>query len=186
MAIDIFLLIAIGYGFYVGQERGIVKTFLTAIIYLLGIMGAFKLAPIITSVLFTFFKNESPMLILSGFAISFLLVIIVARLINKNIEKLLQVAHVNTLNKIVGGLVLAMVLVLFYSVLVWFADEAHLIEEKSKSQSVSYDFLITCPSRAKKLGVAAAPLFEGYWDQSEELLEKLKKSKQIQSGTKLK
>lgn len=178
MAIDIFLLIAIGYGFYIGQQRGIVKTILTAIIYLLGIMAAFKLAPIISSALFTLFKNESPMVILSGFGIAFILVLVVARFLSKGIENLLQVAHINTLNKIAGGLVLAAVLVLFYSVLVWFADEAHLIEEKSKRQSVSYSFLITCPARAKNLGVAVAPFFEGYWDQSEELLLKLKKSNQ--------
>jgi uncharacterized membrane protein required for colicin V production len=177
MAIDIFLLIAIGYGFYMGQQRGIVKSILTTIIYLIAIMASFKLAPKVSNALFTLLKDESPMVILAGFAISLVLAIVCARYINKGIDSLLKIEHINTMNKIAGGIVLAAILVLFYSVMVWFADEAHLIEVDSKKQSVSYSFLITCPARAKNLGVAAAPFFEGYWDQSEELLLRLKKSK---------
>lgn len=177
MAIDIFLLIAIGYGFYMGQQRGIVKSILTTIIYLIAIMASFKLAPKVSNALFTLLKDESPMVILAGFAISLVLAIVCARYTNKGIDSLLKIEHINTMNKIAGGIVLAAILVLFYSVMVWFADEAHLIEVDSKKQSVSYSFLITCPARAKNLGVAVAPFFEGYWDQSEELLLRLKKSK---------
>jgi uncharacterized membrane protein YwzB len=79
-----------------------------------------------------------------------------------------------------------MILVLLYSVIVWFADEAHLIQEKTKKESVSYSFLITCPARSKNLGVAIAPFFKGYLEQSEELLLRLKNSNQKSSATKKK
>lgn len=184
MSIDIFLLVAIGYGFYIGQQRGIVKSILTMVIYLVAIMLAFKAAPAITNLLFTLLKEETSMVILAGFAISFVLSILLARYLNRGIENILKIAHINMMNKIAGGLVLAAILVLFYSVLVWFADEAHMIEEKSKKQSVSYSFLIKCPARAKNIGVAAAPFFEGYWDQSEALLAKLKKSSQKEAAVK--
>jgi uncharacterized membrane protein required for colicin V production len=95
-------------------------------------------------------------------------------LISQGIEEMLQVAHVNIVNQFVGGVFMAAIIVLIYSVLVWFSDEAHLMEDKTKEQSLSYPFLKTYPMRAKKVGVAFMPVFQSFWDQSVEMMDKLK------------
>jgi membrane protein required for colicin V production len=175
MAIDLLFLVAAGYGFFIGYSRGIVQTIFTALSYLFGLMAAFKFAPIVTNILVSLFNNDSALMVVVGFAVAFFVTIIIIRLISQGIEELLQVAHVNIINQFAGGVLMAAIIVLIYSVLVWFADEAHLMEEKTKEQSVSYDFLKSYPMRAKKVGVAFMPVFQSFWDQSVDMMDKLKK-----------
>jgi membrane protein required for colicin V production len=174
MAIDLLFLLAAGYGFFIGYSRGIVQTVFTALSYMFGLMAAFKFAPIVTSVLVGLFNNNSALMVVVGFAVAFFVTIIIIRLISQGIEEMLQVAHVNIVNQFVGGVFMAAVIVLIYSVLVWFSDEAHLMEEKTKEQSISYSFLKTYPMRAKKVGVAFMPVFQNFWDQSVEMMDKIK------------
>jgi hypothetical protein len=95
-------------------------------------------------------------------------------MISQGIEELLQVAHVNIVNQFAGGVLMAAFMVLIYSVLVWFADEAKLIEDQTKEQAVSYVFLKEYPLRAKKVGVAFMPIFQNFWDSSVDMMDKLK------------
>ncbi len=176
MAIDLLFLVAAGYGFFIGYSRGIVQTVFTALSYMFGLMAAFKFAPIVTSILVSLFNNDSALMVVVGFAIAFFVTIIIIRLISQGIEELLQVAHINIVNQFAGGVFMAAIIVLIYSVLVWFSDEAHLVEEKTKEQSVSYSFLKSYPMRAKKVGAAFMPVFQGFWDQSVEMMDKLKKT----------
>jgi membrane protein required for colicin V production len=174
MAIDILFLLAAGYGFFIGYSRGIVQTVFTALSYLFGLMAAFKFAPIVTDVLVGLTGSNSALMVIVGFVVAFLVTILIIRMISQGIEEMLQVAHVNIVNQFAGGVFTAAVIVLIYSVLVWFSDEAHLIEEKTKEQSISYTFLKTYPMRAKKVGVAFMPVFQSFWDQSLEIMDKLK------------
>lgn len=176
MAIDLLFLIAAGYGFFIGYSRGIVQTIFTALAYLFGLMAAFKFAPIATDILVNLFGNDSALMVLVGFTVTFFITILVIRLISNGIEELLEVAHVNIVNQFAGGILMASFIVLIYSVLVWFADEARLIEEKTKEQSISYEFLKAYPMKAKKVGVAFLPVFQTFWDQSVTLMDKLKKT----------
>lgn len=176
MAIDLLFLITAGYGFFIGYSRGIVQTIFTALAYLFGLMAAFKFAPIVTDILVSLFNNDSALMILVGFAVAFFVTILIIRLISNGIEQILEVAHVNIVNQFAGGILMAAFIVLIYSVLVWFADEARLIEDKTKEQSISYDFLKAYPMRAKKVGVAFMPVFQTFWDQSVTLMDKLKKT----------
>lgn len=176
MAVDIMFLLAAGYGFFIGYSRGIVQTVFTALSYMFGLMAAFKFAPIVTNIIVSLSGSNSALMIVVGFAVAFFITILIIRLISQGIEELLQVAHINMINQFAGGVLMAAVIVLIYSVLVWFADEAHLIEENTKNQSVSYTFLKSYPMRAKKVGVAFMPVFQGFWDQSVEMMDKLKKS----------
>lgn len=175
MAIDILFLVAAGYGFFVGYSRGIVQTVFTALAYMFGLMVAFKFAPVVTDVLVSLTGSDSALMIVVGFAVAFFLTIIVVRMISNGIEELLQVAHVNIINQFVGGVFMATIIVLIYSVLVWFADEAALIEPSTKTQAISYPFLKEYPGRAKKVSVAFMPIFENFMDQSKDILDKLKK-----------
>jgi membrane protein required for colicin V production len=176
MAIDLLFLIAAGYGFFIGYSRGIVQTIFTALAYLFGLMAAFKFAPIVTDILVSLFNNDSALMVLVGFTVTFFVTILIIRLISNGIEELLEVAHVNIVNQFAGGLLMASFIVLIYSVLVWFADEARLIEDKTKEQSISYNFLKSYPMKAKKVGVAFMPIFQNFWDQSVTLMDRLKKT----------
>ncbi len=180
MGIDILFLVCAGFGFFYGYSRGIIETVLTGFAYLFGLLAAFKLAPTVSGILTSIFNNDSALMLIVGFAITFIGVIFIIRMIVNGLESLLEVAHINIINQFAGGTLMAAFTVLVLSTLLWFSDSAKLLNDTTKQQSFSYPFLKDYPDKAKKVGKAFAPLFEHFWDESNTLLDKIKKNGGVQ------
>jgi membrane protein required for colicin V production len=176
MAIDIIFLLCAGSGFFYGYNRGIIETVLTAFAYLFGLLAAFKLAPTVSSILTSIFNNDSGLMLIAGFALTFIGVILLIRLIINAMEGVLEVAHINIINQFAGGVLMAAFTTLIYATLLWFTVSAGLVEDRSKQQSFSYAFLKDYPTRAKKVGEAVLPVFRHFFDEAYELLDKIKKN----------
>ena len=97
-------------------------------------------------------------------------------MIVNGLESIMQVAHVNIINQFAGGVLMAAFTVLIYSTLLWFTDEAKLVQDKTKQQSFSYPLLREYPGKAKKVGKAFMPVFQNFWDESVRLLDRVKKN----------
>ncbi len=176
MAIDIIFLIAAGYGFYVGYSRGIIQTLFNVLGYTLGLLAAAKFAPLVTSLLESIFDNHSPLLFLGGFLISFIIVIFIVRFLSSTFESLLELAHINILNQVAGGVIMAALVVLLYSVMLWFVDSSLLIKEGTKEDSATYPFLKTYPGKAKVVGEKFFPIIHEYWTEAINLMDHLQKT----------
>ena len=176
MGIDILFLICAAFGFYHGYTRGIIETVLTAFAYLFGLLAAFKLAPTVSGIFTSVFNNDSALMLIVGFAVTFVGVIFIIRLIVNGLENIMQVAHVNIINQFAGGVLMAAFTVLIYSTLLWFTDEAKMIQDETKRQSFSYVLLKEYPAKAKKVGKVFVPVFRNFWDESVTLLDKVKKN----------
>jgi membrane protein required for colicin V production len=176
MGIDIIFLMAAGYGFYVGYSRGIIQTLFNVLGYTLGLLAAAKFAPIVTGLLETIFDNHSPLLFLGGFLVSFIVVIFIVRFLSSTFESLLELAHINILNQVAGGVITAALVVLLYSVMLWFVDSSLLLKEETKEDSATYPFLKTYPAKAKVVGEKFFPIIHEYWTEAINLMDHLQKS----------
>ncbi len=176
MGIDILFLICAGFGFFHGYTRGIIETVLTAFAYLFGLLAAFKLAPTVSGILTSIFNNDSALMLIVGFAVTFIGIIFIIRMIVNGLENILEVAYINIINQFAGGVLMAAFTVLIYSTLLWFTDEANLIQDQTKQQSFSYVLLRDYPAKAKKVGKAFMPIFQNFWDESLTLLDRVKKN----------
>ncbi len=176
MVIDIILVIFAGYGFYLGFSRGIIKTVFTVLSYAFGLMAAFKFAPAMTNFLETTFKNDNPLMFIAGFLLSFVLTMIFIRMIAKGIEGLLETANVNFINQAAGGVLLGAVMILVYSMVLWFGDRSHIIDEDTKESSMTYAYLQTFPEQVWAVGKMLQPTFEEFWDASVDFMDKLERS----------
>jgi uncharacterized membrane protein required for colicin V production len=176
MGIDILFLLCAGFGFFHGYTRGIIETVLTAFAYMFGLLAAFKLAPTVSGILSSIFNNDSALMLIVGFAVTFIGIIFIIRMIVNGLESILEVAHVNIINQFAGGVLMASFTVLIFSTLMWFSDEAKLLNDTTKQQSFSYPFLKNYPAKAKKVGQAFVPIFHHFWDESNGLLDKIKKN----------
>jgi uncharacterized membrane protein required for colicin V production len=176
MGIDIIFLICAGIGFYHGYTKGIIETVLTAFAYLFGLLAAFKLAPTVSGILTSVFNNDSALMLIAGFAITFIGIVFIIRMIVNGFENLLEVAHINIINQFAGGVLMASFSTLIFSTLLWFTDEAKLLNDDAKRQAFSYPLLREYPRKAKVVGQAVLPIFRHFWDESNDLLEKIKKN----------
>ena len=173
MVVDIIFAIAAGYGFYLGFSKGIISTVFTIISYTFGLVAALKFTPAMTNFLETAFNTVNPLMFILGFLLSFIITMVFIRLIARGLEGLFQTANINIINQMAGGALLSGIMILVYSVLLWFGDQAHMVDQQTKQQSFTYVYLEQFPSQAWKLAEMAKPTFEEFWDHSVDFMDRI-------------
>ena len=74
---------------------------------------------------------------IAGFLLAFVLTMFLIRLFARGLEGLLERANINIVNQVAGGLLLSGLMILLYSVILWFGDKSHLIDDATKRQSLT-------------------------------------------------
>ena len=173
MAIDIMFGIMVLIGFYIGFSRGIIKTVLSVLSLVFGFMAGIKFAGPMTTFLKQTTGQDTPLMFLAGFFLSFAIVMILIRMFAKALESILQSANINIINQIMGGLLTAIVMVFLYSYILWFAEQSHLIDNTTRVQSKTYVYVEKFPNQAKKVFVQIKPIIKDFWDQSMDMMDQL-------------
>jgi len=173
MVIDILFALVFGYGFYTGFSKGILETVFKVFGYLIGAVAAIKFALPTQRFLEDAFNTENPTMYLLGLVLSFLLTIVLVRLVAKGFESVLERANINVINQIFGGLLVAGFMVLVYSLLLYFAQASNLISSKAEKESFTYEYLEEFPDKTWAfLGNMKDPLLE-FWEGSVDFLDKV-------------
>jgi membrane protein required for colicin V production len=174
MAIDIMFFIALATGFYLGYSRGIIKTVFSLASLFIGALAAFKFAPGMTRFLETSFNNNNPLMFLAGAALSFVLAMLVIRMIGRGMENALKSANINVINQLLGGVVSAAFMLMVYSTLVWFGDQANIVNNEAKAGSITYPIVQVIPEKSMIVIKKIIPIFQEFWDQSVDMMDRLK------------
>ncbi|MEM0992870.1 MAG: CvpA family protein [Bacteroidota bacterium] len=174
MVIDLLFLAFAGWGFYLGFNNGIIKTVFNVLSFSLGILAAIKFAPPMTKFLESLFNYDNPLMFLVGAILSFILIMLALRSIANILEKSLEAANINIINKAIGGGVLAGLMILLYSVLLDLAVDSRTVDDYTLNESRLYPILEQYPSQVWKLKDALQPTFEEFWDHSVDFLDEVK------------
>lgn len=172
MVIDVVFAIFALWGFYLGFVRGIIKTVFTILSIIFGLMIAFRFGPQVTEILEQALSDNALMFI-AGFLLTFVLTMLIIRLFARVLEGALETANINFINQIIGGAFMAALTILLYSVLLWFGDRSHLIDDQTKDESVTYAYLEQYPELIWEWGGKAKPIIEDFWDHSIEFMDRL-------------
>lgn len=173
MVIDIIFAVAAAYGFWIGFSRGIIQTIFTILSYVIGLMTAFRFGPEMTQLLESIFSNTNPLMFIAGFVVTFVLTMLFIRLLARGLEGLLQTVNINFVNQIAGGLLLAAVMILVYSVILWFAERSNILNEQTKEESLTYSYLEDYPTYVWEAGKTLRPVFEDFWDHTVEFMDRI-------------
>ena len=176
MAIDIIFAIVVAYGFYLGFSRGIIRTVFTVLSYLFGLLAAFKFSPAATRFLETAFNNNNPLMFLAGFLLSFVLTMVLIRMLARGVEGLLKTANINIINQFAGGLLFAGIMVLLYSMILWFAERSTLVDQETRETSFTYDYLEHFPEQVWAGYAYLKPTFDEFWDESIKFMDRIQEN----------
>jgi uncharacterized membrane protein required for colicin V production len=167
MIIDLFLIIVMAYGFYVGYNQGIIKTVFTILGASFGILASFRFTPAVTRFYHDIFNQNNPLWIVVAFATT---------LLGRGIESVMEKVHLNFVNQVIGGSVLASLAAFFYSLIIWFVVESVLTpDSEAVTSSKTYPFLKNYPGKLWKGVIQLEPLVGEIREFSEEIFNKVEK-----------
>jgi membrane protein required for colicin V production len=127
-----------------------------------------------TKFLQTTFNDDSALYYIAGLFLSFVLAMFLIRMIARGLENILKAGNVNTINQLFGGILLSGVLVVFFSFLVRFGNEARMIEPKTKKESITYEQLEILPDHTMVVLGKITPLFRQLWNNTMDMMDKVK------------
>jgi len=165
MMIDLVAILLIVYGVYLGYTRGIIKTVFSIVSILVGVLAALSFSPMVIRGIQNALNWHPGFVFVLGFALTFIVVLGLVRFFGKKLEDTLELAKINFINKAIGGAVLGMTVLVFYSYILFSVDRLGLLTEKNKENSNSYEFLQTLPASTKVVLDKTKPIFKGFWKQ---------------------
>lgn len=181
MLIDIIAGLLIALGFYLGYQRGLIKTLFDTFSIFIGVIAALKLSPIVVDVIDSSTNINPAISLVLGIVLTFLLVMVLIRFVGSKLESVLKAVNLNFLNKFNGGVLQA----LFFAILLSFGlaltDKVQLVKEETKAQSMSYPYLAKMPAMSEKMLANLRPIFQDFWDTTMSTMDRLKQKAEGQS-----
>ena len=173
MLIDLFVAIVIALGFYLGYTRGLIKTVFDSLSLIIGILAALKLSPVIISILQEIIKTSPAITFILGVVITFIGVMALIRFLGRKLEDMLEAVNINIINKIAGGALQGLFFAYLLSLGLWLINSLNVLNQDTKSASITYPLLEPLPEKGKAVFTAIKPLFKGFWDKTVEAMDSI-------------
>ncbi len=170
MYIDIVLVLFALYGLWVGFRKGFIRTLFSLILVIVGLLLTLKLSPWVVVLIRDNIAMDKLISFIAGVLLCYLAITFLLRWVGKNVDKMLRKAKLNIISKLLGGILLGLLMVLSYSIIIWFLDQTQLISDHQRLTSKSYAFLIDVPARLQAFLLEFKPLFQDFWDMIEDII----------------
>jgi membrane protein required for colicin V production len=164
------------YTFYVGFSRGIIKTVFTVVSVAIGLMIAVKLTSFVAKFLGAALVAPSMVIYILAFILTFVSVMLLFKLSAGLVEKFVDAADLQTLNKFAGGILFSSLGVLVYSGLLIFFKKAQLLTPDSVSTSAFFPYLEVFPSKIAAIATKIFPVLESLWGSTVDVIDNTKEN----------
>ena len=141
MIIDIFFLLLLVLAIYKGYSKGFVIAIFSVIALIAGIAAAMKLSVVVANYLQNHSSLSGKWLPLLSFILVFIAVVLLVRLGATFIEKTLKLALMGWLNRIVGMLLYMFVYLIVLSVLLFYAEQLHILGTEIFQKSKTWPYI---------------------------------------------
>jgi membrane protein required for colicin V production len=171
MIIDIVLLVFALTGFWLGYTKGVVRTLVMVAAYTVAVLVTLKISPWLMEFLSKTLPIGKVFALIFGTIAILVSLIFLIHWIAKKLDTSFQKGKLSGSDKIIGGVIMLIVGVLFYSMLLWPINQFNMIGEKSKASSMSYKTLETIPLKTRTFVEGFKPLFNHFWEVMEDTIQ---------------
>ena len=180
MIIDILFAAIAGISFMVGYRKGVIKLILTVFSAFIGFLLTVRFTPNMNQLLEDFFDNDSLMMPILSFVLTFIVAMVFIRIAAQIAEAFFKSSSLGEFNQIAGGVLLAILGLVLYSGVIWFlvvADivETLTVEEQNTIALIEKDFSKETPPEANFLTIQLTDDELLMYDLTVEEYEELKK-----------
>ena len=168
MILDLVFLVLMVVAIFKGYQRGLIVGIFSFVAIIAGLAAAIKLSTVVAGYIGRAVNISDEWLPIISFVVVFIIVAILVRLGANAIQRTVEIAMLGWLNRI-GGIILYSVLyITIFSVLVFYAEQVHLIKQQTINKSVTYSFFQPWgPIAINGLG-SVIPIFKDMFTELEE------------------
>ncbi len=174
MILDIAVAIILAFGFYVGYQRGLIRTVFDTASLVVAIVATLKLSPLTMDIVDNVIKGKPAISIIIGIVLTFVIVMALVRFIGKKLEDLFKAINLNFVNKLAGGALQAAFFALLVSLGLYLLDNLKLLEDETKKESMSYSMLEPLPRHSQDVFLKFKPMFLGFWEKTVDAMDEIK------------
>jgi membrane protein required for colicin V production len=140
VAIDVLFAIIVAFAIYRGFTRGLIVAVFSLLALVIGLAAALKLSAHVANWISDMGYTGKLVPIIS-FSLTFVAVVILVRLGAMAIQRLVHWTLLGWVNRLGGILLYGFAFTLLYSVVLWFANQVHVLTPELKLQSAVYPYL---------------------------------------------
>ncbi len=173
MLIDIIFAVFLLLALMRGYRQGLIVGLFSLLSIIIGLAAAMKLSTVVAGWLGDSVNVSKEWLPLISFILVFFVVLLLIRLGAKAIESAVEVVLLGWINKLAGILLYAVIGLLVFSVLLFYAEQMKLIQPATIRESVSYPLVQPWgPKVINGIG-SVIPIFKGMFSELEEFFGNL-------------
>ena len=171
MLIDLVYIILIVVAVFKGYSKGFVVAIFSFLAIFIGLAAALKLSATVAVWLGKSTNLGERLLPVISFALVFIGVAVITRIVAKLIEKTLQIALLGFVNRLGGVLLYAILYTIIFSIILFFADKIDIIKSDTKASSYTYHYTQPWGPKAISLFSEVIPFFKHTFEQLENFFD---------------
>lgn len=175
--IDIILSIPMLWGLYRGLKRGIIKELTSLLALILGIYGAVHFSEQLQSIFQANISIDDSLLPIISFAASFILIVLLVRLIGLLLDKIIKMAALGMISRLLGGVfgmlktafIISAILLVFNTL----DYQLEIIPKEQKKNSLLHQpisEMVSLLIRDVEVGNSLIEEAEKIWQEAEEVI----------------
>lgn len=141
MILDLVFLVLMVVAIFKGYQRGLIVGIFSFVAIITGLAAAIKLSTVVAGYIGQAVNVSDEWLPVISFIVVFIIVAILVRLGANAIQRTVEIAMLGWLNRLGGIILYGALYITIFSVLVFYAEQVHLIKQQTIDKSVTYSFI---------------------------------------------
>lgn len=168
MILDLVFAIVLILAIIKGYQRGLIVGIFSFIAIIVGLAAAIKLSAVVADYLGRSAKSSSEWLPVISFGLVFLVVVLLVRWIANLIQRTMEIAMLGWVNRLGGILLYTAIFIIVFSVIIFYAEQVHLIRQQTINKSLTYSFFQPWGPRAINSFASVMPVFRNMFAELKE------------------
>jgi len=171
MILDLIFAIIVTIAIFRGYRRGLIVGIFSFIAIIVGLAAAIKLSLVVAGYIGQSIKVSDEWLPVIAFIVVFVVVVLLIRIGANFIQRTAEVAMLGWLNRL-GGIILYLAIYMaVFSILLFYADQVHLLKAETKEKSVTYTYVSPFGPKAINIFGTIIPFFKNMFVELENFFD---------------
>jgi membrane protein required for colicin V production len=170
MVLDVIFFICLAVAFINGFRRGLIRALFSFVGLFFGVLLALKYSYVVSDYLYREQILQTKFLPLISFIAVFLIVVLLVNITARLVESAADAMLLGIANKLIGGVLEVLIIIMLFSTLLWYLDKMHFISPEMEASSKTFDYLVGLSPDILSFVSQVIPFFSDVFEQLEKLL----------------